>query len=132
MNIETRVGLFVLTALCILAYMGFQIFVFRFDRGRYADYILYFKDISGLSRKGDVKIAGVKVGWVDSVTLAANDEMLAEVKVKVLKDYSLYSDSYALVRQDGLLGPKFIEINPGDPLLRKLAPGDPLGRPSTE
>lgn len=131
-NTETRVGLFVLAALCVLAYMGFQIGAFRFDRGRYADYTLYFKDISGLSRKSDVKIAGVKVGWVDTVMLAPNDELLAEVKVKILKDYSLYSDSYALVRQDGLLGPKFIEINPGDPLLRKLASGDPLGRPSTE
>jgi ABC-type transport system involved in resistance to organic solvents, periplasmic component len=131
-NIETRVGLFVLTALCIFAYMGFQIGAFRFDRGRYSEYTLYFKDISGLSRKGDVKIAGVKVGWVESVELAPNDGMQAEVKVKILKEYSLYSDSYAMVRQDGLLGPKFIEINPGDPLLRRLASGDPLGRPSTE
>ncbi len=131
-NIETRVGLFVLAALCIFAYMGFQIGAFRFDQGRYAEYTLYFKDISGLSRKGDVKIAGVKVGWVEHVELAPNDGMQAQVKVKILKEYSLYSDSYAMVRQDGLLGPKFIEINPGDPLLRRLASGDPLGRPSTE
>lgn len=131
-KIETRVGIFVLLALAVFAYMGFQIGAFRFDRGHYAQYTLFFKDVSGLSRKGEVKIAGVKVGWVEEVTLHANDTMQAEVKVMVSRDFTLYSDAYALVRQDGLLGPKYVEIVPGDPLLRKLSPGDALSRPSTE
>jgi phospholipid/cholesterol/gamma-HCH transport system substrate-binding protein len=131
-KIETRVGIFVLLALAVFVYMGFQIGAFRFDRGRYAQYILTFKDVSGLSRKADVKIAGVKVGWVEKVTLKPNDDMYAEVIVMILKEYSLYHDAYAMVRQDGLLGPKYVEIVPGDPLLRKLSPGDPLSKPSTE
>ena len=131
-KIETRVGIFVLLALGVFIYMGFQIGAFRFDRGRYADYMLFFKDVSGLSRKADVKIAGVKVGWVEKVILVPNDDMTAQVKVMILKEYSLYSDAYAMVRQDGLLGPKYIEIVPGDPLLRRLSSGDPLGKPSTE
>ena len=131
-NTETRVGIFVLAALAVFAYMGLKIGAFRFDRSSYAQYKLYFKDVSGLSRKGEVKIAGVKVGWVEKVALISNDEMKAEVEVMVLKDYALYSDAYAMVRQEGLLGPKYVEIVPGDPLLRKLKPGDQLGRPSTE
>lgn len=130
-KVETRVGIFVLLALGIFAYMGFQVGAFRFDRGNYAQYSLFFKDVSGLSRKAEVKIAGVKVGWVEEVNLLA-DEQQAEVSVMVSKEYSLYSDAYATVRQDGLLGPKYIELNPGDPLLTKLNPGDPLSRPSTE
>lgn len=132
-NIETRVGLFVLIGLGIFMYMGFKIGAFRLDRGNYACYTLFFKDISGLSRKGDVKIAGVKVGWVEAISLIPEDHgMQAEVNVMVVKDYALYSDAYAMVKQDGLLGPKFIEIAPGDPLLRKLQSGEQLSRPSTE
>lgn len=131
-KIETRVGIFVLLALGVFAYMGFQIGAFRFDRGRYAQYTLFFKDASGLSRKADVKIAGVKVGWVEKVSLMPNDDMQAEIAVMIQKDYSLYSDAYAMVRQDGLLGPKYVEIVPGDPLLRRLQSGDPLSKPSTE
>ncbi len=129
---ETRVGIFVLIALGIFSYMGFRIGAFRFDRSSYAQYKLFFKDVSGLSRKADVKIAGVKVGWVEDVTLVPQDEVKAAVHVMVLKEYALYSDSYSMVRQEGLLGPRYIEIVPGDPLLRKLKSGDSLGRPSTE
>ena len=93
---------------------------------------MYFKDISGLARKADVKIAGVKVGWVEHVHLVPGESMQAEAKVLILKDYILYDDAYALVRQDGLLGPKYIEIIPGDPLLPALQKGELLGKPSAE
>ncbi len=129
-KVETRVGIFVLTALCIIAYMGFQIGAFRFDRGYYAQYVLFFKDIAGLSRKAEVKIAGVKVGWVDEVKLLSDGAHCAQATVMILRDYHLYSDASAIVRQDGLLGPHYVEINPGDPLLSTLASGDALSRPS--
>jgi len=129
-RIETRVGIFVLIAIGILIYMGFHIGAFRFDKGRYALYTVHFEDVSGLTEKSEVRIAGVKVGWVEGVNLVSDKKMHAEIKIMVLKAYSLYDDSHAIVRQDGLLGTKFIEIVPGDPLLAKLRPGDSLGRPS--
>ncbi len=131
-KIETRVGIFVLVAIGVFMYMGFQVGAFRLDRGRYVEYPLFFKDVSGISRKAEVKISGVKVGWVEEVSLIPNDEMQVEITIMIFKEYSLYSDAYAMVRQDGLLGPKYIEIITGDPLLRKLQPGDPLSKPSSE
>lgn len=131
-NTETRVGLFVLIALGVFAYMGLQIGAFRFDRGKYNTYELYFKDISGLSRKADVKIAGVKVGWVEKINLIPNGTMTAQAKISICNTYTLYTNAYALVRQDGLLGPKYIEIIPGDHLLSPLQSGDTLSKPSIE
>jgi len=128
-NIETRVGIFVLLALCVFLYMGFQIDAFRFDKGKYVNYVMHFKDISGLSRKGDVKIAGVKVGWVERITLIDNGIISAQADVMILKNYHLYQDSYAIVRQEGLLGPHFVEVIPGDSLLPSLSPGDVLKKP---
>jgi phospholipid/cholesterol/gamma-HCH transport system substrate-binding protein len=127
---ETIVGIFVLAALCVFAYMGFQIGAFRFDKSSYNKYILYFKDVSGLSRKADVKIAGVKVGWVEGIRIASGAEMEAEVEVMIRNEYKLYADAYAIVRQQGLLGPTYLEIITGDPLLRQLEAGETLSKPS--
>lgn len=131
-NIEARVGFFVLIAIAVLAYMGFQIGAFRFDSYKYNSYELYFKDISGLTRKAQVKIAGVKVGWVEKIVLQANDQLLAQATVFVHRDYPLYTDAHAIVRQDGLLGPKFIELVAGSALLAELPSGSPLQKPSIE
>lgn len=105
--------------------MGVQIGTFRFDKSNYIHYTMYFNDISGLSRKGDVKIAGVKVGWVERITLAHN-ATAARIDIALLKDYHLYQDAHAIVRQDGLLGSHFIEVIPGDSSLPILLPGDTL------
>lgn len=131
-TIETRVGIFVLAAIAVFAYMGFQVGAFRFDRYRYNNYSLYFNDVSGLSRKADVRIAGVKVGWVEKISLVSTNEHKARVDVMVLQDFVLYENAHGIVRQDGLLGPRFVELVPGDPLLCRLEPGGILNKPSVE
>lgn len=131
-KIETRVGIFVLIALAIFGYMGFKIGAFRFDRSKYAKYMLYFRDISGLSRKAAVKIAGVKVGWVESIKLLEGAQAQVEAEIMVATEYQLYQNAYALVRQDGLLGPKYIDLLPGDQLLRQLSEGASLQKSGVE
>lgn len=131
-NIETRVGIFVLGALGIFVYMGFSIGVFRFDRGNYYAYTIGFNDISGLVRKAEVKIAGVKVGWVEDVVLQPEAYQKAQARVMVHRNYRLYENAYGMVRQDGLLGPKYVEVVPGNPGLSKLEPGVMLREPSQE
>lgn len=132
-KIETKVGIFVLAALGVLAYMGFHIGAFRFDRSHYNKYVMFFKDISGLSRKAEVKIAGVKVGWVEAIELVeSDDKTTARAEVMIHNKYKLYNDAYAIVRQEGLLGPKYLEIVIGDPLLPQLKSGDALSKPNVE
>ncbi len=129
-NPETGVGIFVLGALCIFFYMTFQIGVFRLDTSNYRKQVVYFNDVSGLTRKADVKIAGVKVGWVEAIDLVqGQDAYQAVADIMVNKNYQLRSDAYAVVRQDGLLGVKYLEIIPGDPLLPMLQQGQKLGTP---
>ncbi|RTL04297.1 MCE family protein [Candidatus Dependentiae bacterium] len=133
-NIETRVGIFVLLALGVFAYMGLQIGAFRFDKSSYNTYVLYFKDISGLSRKADVKIAGVKVGWVEEIALVPNEQTttVARATVMVKKEYILYQNATGAVRQDGLLGPKFVELLPGSAMYEKIPSNAVLTAPAIE
>lgn len=131
-KIETKVGIFVLAALSILLYMGFKIGALRLNKSSFASYTMYFKDTSGLSKKAEVQIAGVKVGWVENVALASSDsgKVRAETTIMINKKYKLYNNAFAKVRQDGLLGPKYIEIVPGDSSLTTLPHGGTLKEPT--
>lgn len=111
---ETKVGLFVLMALGLFAYMALYLGVFKLYVKNYNFYHLYFDDLSGLERKADVKISGVKVGWIDNVQLIQNG-LHAKVLISVKQDYVLYGDAYAEIKQETLLGNKYLEIFPGNP-----------------
>lgn len=117
---ETLVGLFVLLAGALFIYMSMHVGAFRLDRNRYASYTLSFTNVSGLNVKADVKIAGVKVGWVDSLSLLQDH---ARVIICVLRDYHMYADAHAIVRQDGLLGSRYLEIIPGTSTLPCIESG---------
>lgn len=127
---ETKVGIFVIIAITIFIFMTLGIGAFRFGTSGYVHYKVFFSDVSGLSRKADVKIAGVKVGWVEDVELS--DAGKAQANIMVGKKYSLYDNAYAVVRQEGLIGTKYLEVSPGDPMLPKLSSGEQLARPGRE
>ena len=126
---ETRVGLFVLAAIAIFFFMSFQIGVFRWGAFDYRTYTIYFKDISGLAKKADVKISGVKVGWVNGVELVPDHALQAKAYIKVHKKYILHTNASAEVRQDGLLGTMYLELDPGSVSLPPLPAGSALARP---
>lgn len=127
---ETKVGIFIVVAIAVFAFLIMGIGAFRFSTSGYMPYSVSFEDVSGLSRKAEVKIAGVKVGWVESIDLTAKHR--AKAHIMVSKKYALYDNAYAVVRQEGLIGTKYLEVIPGDPLLPKLDSGDALARPGRE
>lgn len=128
---ETAVGLFVLAALGVLIYMSFQIGALRFATHRYAKYCLYSHDISGLNKKADVRIAGVKVGWIEQVTFEEENQRV-RICVMILKNYHLYEDAAGAIRQNGILGGKYLEIIPGDARLKKLPANSTLAEPAED
>jgi phospholipid/cholesterol/gamma-HCH transport system substrate-binding protein len=110
--------------------MSLQVGAFRFDTFQYNQYTVYFDDVSGLNTKAEVDIAGVKVGWVEDVELVHNGQQVL-AKIMVHKNYRLHADAYGVIRQDGLLGTKFLEIHPGDARLPTVKSGGILMKPST-
>ncbi|MBM18287.1 MAG: hypothetical protein CL947_04440 [Epsilonproteobacteria bacterium] len=128
---ETKVGIFVIIAIGLFIFMTLGIGAFRFGYYGYSPYKVSFSDVSGLARKADVKIAGVKVGFVEDIQLS-NETGKAMADIMVEKEYTLYDNAYAVVRQEGLIGTKYLEITPGDPMLPKLQSGERLARPGRE
>lgn len=127
MKLETKVGLFILAAIGIFLYLSINIRALRLDKDRYNPYRAYFDDTSGLAVKAPVKIAGVEVGWVENIRLL--DDGKAELFMLVNKNIRLAKNAHAMIHQDGLIGVKTLEIDPGDPSTGILTPGSTLAMP---
>lgn len=127
---ETKVGLFIIFSVGVFIFMVLGIGAFRISSSGYQPFTITFDDVSGLSKKGEVKIAGVKVGWVEDIELTPTGK--AQARIMVNSKYALYDNAYAVVRQEGLIGSKYLEIIPGDPMLPQLRSGNELARPGRE
>jgi phospholipid/cholesterol/gamma-HCH transport system substrate-binding protein len=71
-----------------------------------------FDHVDGLSSGADVRIAGVKVGNVETIRLDPKT-YLADVGFTVQNDISLTTDSSATIATDGLLGGKYLALATG-------------------
>ena len=109
-TVEFRVGFLVLSIASIITVM--IVFVSEdFDSiyNRTSHYFL-LDDAGGLTRKSTVKMAGIDVGYVRDIKLY-NDKARVEIAIS---PKNLSSDSYIEMRDDGLLGDRYVTIIPGE------------------
>lgn len=71
-----------------------------------------FSSVSGISRGSDVRVAGVKVGVVKSISLDRETNE-AQVVLAVDEGIRVFEDAVARVQTDGLLGSAYISLDPG-------------------
>ncbi len=71
-----------------------------------------FLRIDGIEAGSDVRIAGIKVGSVSEVLLDS-ETYDAILKISILNNYAIPVDSYISIISSGLLGGKYIDIEPG-------------------
>lgn len=109
--IETVVGFFVIV-------VAFSFFFYAYNVSNSArvtgGYRLNanFENIEGISIGSDVKLSGIKIGQVDNIHLD-KDTFFANVTFRILSDISIPKDSRVIVSTSGLIGGKYIRINPG-------------------
>lgn len=80
-----------------------------------------FRSVEGVRVGTDVRLAGVKVGTVTSLTLNPQT-FFADATVSVRNDLALPDDSTIMISSEGLLGGNFVELSPGGSL-ENIAPG---------
>lgn len=124
---ETIVGIFILAALALFLYMNFQLGSLRFDALQHTSYTFYCEDAAGITPKSDIKIAGVRVGWVDSIELLP--EMHVKMNLRIVKSCTLHVGMHAVIRQEGLLGAKYLEFIPHADKGAVIKPGEVLPYP---
>jgi phospholipid/cholesterol/gamma-HCH transport system substrate-binding protein len=82
-----------------------------------------FNKADGIGLGSDIRLSGVSVGKVVGQTL--DDHFRAVVTMRMAPEIKLPTDSAALIQTDGLLGAKFIALQPGADET-DLKPGDEL------
>lgn len=109
--VETVTG-----ALVIVVAVGFFTFVYKTAdvRAGSGGYLLKarFESIDGITTGSDVRVSGIKVGSVVDQTLD-NESYEAVVTMTIDPKVKMPLDSSAKVTSDGLLGSKFISLEPG-------------------
>ena len=87
-------------------------------------YTAKFDRIDGLQDGSDVRLSGIKVGTVIDQTLEL-DTYLAVLTLSIDTRVSLPADTVAKVMSDGLLGGKYLALDPGGDE-RILKPGEEI------
>lgn len=127
------VGLFVLvlTAAAIVAGLWLAS-----DLGvtRYRPYLAYFHEsVAGLNPSAAVKYRGVDVGLVRALSLDPADPTRVQVRLDIAEGTPVRTDTYAILKFQGLTGIAFVELEGGAhgrPLASPLPDGSPAVIPT--
>jgi phospholipid/cholesterol/gamma-HCH transport system substrate-binding protein len=116
--------LVIFLTVCLLgAFALLAIFAqFRFTEGK--TYSAVFTNVSNMRKNSLVRIAGVEVGKVQSISVSRD----ATVRVEFTADDSvvLTEGSRAVIRYDNLFGDRYLALEEGTGGVKKLNPGDTI------
>ncbi len=110
-RLETKVGLFVLVGLVLLAVLliqfskGTSIF-----RGTY-ELRLHASNVGGLKQRAGVLLSGVQVGGVSDIQLAEDGKSVT-ILLKIYKSCKIYHDARFVIEQSGFLGDQYVSVIP--------------------
>lgn len=105
----------VLGAVVLAVAIGFLYYAYQNNRAGSSDgypLLAQFDRIDGLDDGADVRIGGIKVGSVVGQTLDPATYR-AQVRFTVQSDVELPLDTSAAIMSDGLLGGKYLSLEPG-------------------
>jgi phospholipid/cholesterol/gamma-HCH transport system substrate-binding protein len=111
-SMETTVGIFVFISLLCIGYMTIKLGNVSFLGDDFYSLFVRFTSVSGLRVGSPVEMVGIKIGRVEKLTVDQEDQAaVAELKIK--KGIKVYGDAIASIKTSGLIGDKFIQIDPG-------------------
>lgn len=109
---ETIVGIFVIIGLICVGYMTIKLGKVSLFGDDYYSLYARFSSVSGLKTNSPVEIHGIEVGRVEKMTLDT-EKQIAVLELKIRKGLTIYDDAIASIKTAGLIGDKFVNIDPG-------------------
>jgi phospholipid/cholesterol/gamma-HCH transport system substrate-binding protein len=111
-SMETAVGIFVVIGFLCVGYMTVKLGNVSLLGGD--TYVLQarFATVSGLKIGSPVEIYGIQVGRVDKLEIDPQKQ-LAWVELGIRNGINVYDDGSASIKTAGLIGDKFIKVDPG-------------------
>jgi phospholipid/cholesterol/gamma-HCH transport system substrate-binding protein len=111
-GIETIVGIFVFLGLLCIGYMTVKLGNISFLEDASYPVEAKFVSVTGLRIDSPVKVLGIEVGKVKTITMDQENQK-AVVKIKLKKGIKIYDDAIASIKTEGLMGDKYVSIDPG-------------------
>ncbi len=122
-SMETIVGIFIVFGLLCIGYMTIKLGHVSLLGDDSYSLIARFTSVTGLRVGNPVDILGIEVGKVERITMdQENQKAIVEMKIK--KNIKIYDDAIASIKTEGLIGDRYLSIDPG-------GAGSPLGNRGT-
>ena len=116
---ETLAGIFVVVGLLCVGYMAVKLGHVGLLGNN--NYVLYarFTSVSGLRVGNPVEMFGIQIGEVKELKMDEKDQ-LALAALRIRKGIRVYGDANASIKTEGLIGDRYVSIDPGgaSPLLK--------------
>jgi phospholipid/cholesterol/gamma-HCH transport system substrate-binding protein len=109
---ETTVGIFVVLGLLCVAYMSIKLGHVSLLGDNSYSIFARFTSVSGLRVGNPVNMLGLDIGRVESLSMDQSDQK-AVVEMRIKKDVKIYDDAIAAIKTEGLIGDKYVSIDPG-------------------
>ncbi|MCX7982980.1 MAG: outer membrane lipid asymmetry maintenance protein MlaD [Syntrophales bacterium] len=111
-KMEVVVGIFVIFGLVCVGYMTVKLgHVSLFGDDTYA-LTARFTSVTGLRTGSPVYIWGIEVGRVENISMDQREQK-AVVEIRIKKGVVIYDDAIASIKTEGLIGDKYLNIDPG-------------------
>jgi phospholipid/cholesterol/gamma-HCH transport system substrate-binding protein len=111
-KIETIVGIFVTLGLICIGYMAVQLGNVHILGDDSYPLTAKFTSASGLKIGNPVNILGIEVGRVEHIGMdQANQKAVVQIRIK--NGIKVYDDAIAAIKTEGLIGDKYMNIDPG-------------------
>ncbi len=108
--LELGVGVFVIIGILALGYLSIKLGRVELLGGQGYVVVADFSSVGGLKPGATVEIAGVEIGRVETITLV---DYQARLTMRIQPGVKLQEDSIASIKTKGLVGEKYVRINPG-------------------
>jgi phospholipid/cholesterol/gamma-HCH transport system substrate-binding protein len=111
-KMETIVGIFVVVGLIFVGYMTVKLGKVNILGDNSYSLFAKFTTVTGLRIGSPVNILGIAVGRVERITMD-QENLKATVEMRIKKDIKVYDDAIASIKTEGLIGDKYLSIDPG-------------------
>ena len=119
---ETTVGIFVVIGLLCIGYMTVKLGNIGFLGEDTYPLFARFTSVQGLRDGSSVEMLGIDIGRVQKLTMDQKKQ-LAVVEFRIKKGIKIYDDAIASIKTEGLIGDRYVSIDPGGASDILLKPG---------
>jgi phospholipid/cholesterol/gamma-HCH transport system substrate-binding protein len=127
---STMIKVLVFSLICVVAFVMLYNTMSNVVESDHRQWRAEFTSASGLRSGDDVRVAGVKVGRVQSVEVTPDNQ--AMVTFDLVSDQKIYASTRLALRYQNLLGQRYLSLTAGADRGAELAPSKVIGAGMTD